>query len=98
MPLHKFEVQYLQEISRDLKAAAQWCDDIVADDELNTDNTLVNAACASAYTESAARRLKVVIDAIEIPVGQSEFDNPIDESTALRDEHGNVIVYADDCQ
>ena len=76
MPLHKFEVQYIQEISRDLKAAAKCCDEIVADDELNTDITLANAALAFAYTKSVVRRLNVVIDAIEIPAGESEFDNP----------------------
>lgn len=74
MALHKFERQYLEEISRDLEAAKQWIDEIIADDNLNTDETLINAACAGSYTGSANRRIKVVIDAINIPQGDSQFD------------------------
>ena len=70
MALHKFEIEYLEEISRDLKAAANWIDNIVKDDDLYCDNTLVCAACAGSYASSAERRIKVVIDAINIPEGE----------------------------
>ena len=75
MALHHFEREYLEEISRDLKLAAHWIDDIIKDDDLHCDNTLVCAACAGAYAGSVDRRIKVVIEAINIPKGESQFDD-----------------------
>ena len=67
MHLHKFERQYLAEIQRDLEAAAVWINNILERDKLHTDDTLVDAALASAYSASANKRIKVVINAINIP-------------------------------
>lgn len=79
MPLHEFERQELAEIKCDLEAAARWIGEIIKEDELDTDSTLVNAALAGSYTGSAHRRIGVVIDAIDIPEGESEFDPPVEE-------------------
>ena len=78
-PLHEFEVAYLKEISRDLRAAMEWIDEIIEHDDLHSDTTLVNAALAGSYTSSVERRIKVVIDAIDIPEGESVFDGPPNE-------------------
>ena len=75
MALHQFEKEYLEEISRDLAAAKQWIDEILEEDELHCDNTLVNAALAGSYTSSSNRRIGVVIEAINIPEGESQFDD-----------------------
>ena len=66
MPLHPYEVGYIKEIRRDLRIAIKHLEAILENDELDSEDTLVSAAVASAYASSATRRIQVVIDNIDI--------------------------------
>lgn len=69
--LHPYEKAYIEEIRRDLQASVEKVDEILETDELDNEDTLVNAVMISVNVDSVSRRIQVVIDNINV----KGFDN-----------------------